>query len=532
MLVWHRREKAQAAQSWLGAFAAIALLLVAFAAPISAAQGGTTTLTNAVVSPRTGTPSTTIVISVVYQNHNGSQAESVTATIGELIQVMVRQPGGDWRTGVTFRWSGTLPIGTYTVTLAARAKDHSQASLSAGSLAISAVPTPTPTPKPTATPTPKPTATPIAKPTPTPPPTPKPTPRPTATTRPTATPGATVKPTPKPTTAPILTIPNPNATATPVANSASPSAQPTPTDTAGTVLPWAVTAGPLPSPSELPLTALAGTTPGGSTPGGSNGSAGPIARWGPVANLLGLAGLHDPTFPGFSMVPTLVTTSGVVATAMAFGLFGRRRRDDDEPPDGVLAAAAASGIDVVPRDMVGAAVAGTNGAIVDAIPLNGDGLADLASMEALMPRWRRPSLIQARKTDPIRDSTPTPRLTFDRGLVGPLAGRERRVVRYRVVRLLDSPDELRGVELGYLDRGDEVQLLEKYGAYWLVLSPDGQQGWLHKMTLGDTVEADAPVSDGPVATMPIAADSWTMGEADTEGDDAFGTYLESRRRDD
>lgn len=515
MLVWHRRKKAQAAQSWLGAFAAIALLLVAFAAPISAAQGGNTTLTNAVVSPRTGTPSTTIVISVVYQNQNGSQAERVTATIGELVQVMARQPGGDWRTGVTFRWSGTLPIGTYTVTLAARAKDRSQASLSAGSIAISAVPTPTPTPKPTAMPTPKPTV----KPTPTPPPTPKPTPRPTATTRPTATPGATVKPTPTPTTAPILTIPNPTATATPVANIAFPSTQPTPTDTAGTVLP---------SPSELPLTALTGTAPGGSSPGGSNGSARPIAGWGPVANLLGLAGLHDPSFPGFSMVPTLVTTSGVVATAMAFGLFGRRRRDDDEPPDGVLAAAAASGIDVVPRDMVGAAVAGTNGAI----PLNGDEFADPASMEALMPRWRRPSLIQARKTDPIRDSTPTPRLTFDRGLVGPLAGRERRVVRYRVVRLLDSPDELRGVELGYLDRGDEVQLLEKYGAYWLVLSPDGQQGWLHKMTLGDTVEADAPVSDGPVATMPIAADSWTMGEADTEGDDAFGTYLESRRRDD
>ena len=40
----------------------------------------------------------------------------------------------------------------------------------------------------------------------------------------------------------------------------------------------------------------------------------------------------------------------------------------------------------------------------------------------------------------------------------------------------------------------------------------------------------APISDGPVATMPIAADSWTMGEADSEGEDAFGTYLQGRRR--
>ena len=108
--------------------------------------------------------------------------------------------------------------------------------------------------------------------------------------------------------------------------------------------------------------------------------------------------------------------------------------------------------------------------------------------EALLPRWRRPSLLQARKADPIRDATPAPRLTFDHGLVGPLDGHERRLIRYRVVRLLDTPDELRGAEIGYLDQGDEVQLLEKYGVYWLVLCPDGRQGWVHKMTLGEVVD--------------------------------------------
>ena len=124
-------------------------------------------------------------------------------------------------------------------------------------------------------------------------------------------------------------------------------------------------------------------------------------------------------------------------------------------------------------------------------------MLDVDDIEALMPRWRRPSLIQARKADPIRDSEPAPRLTFDQGLVGPLDGRERKVIRYRVVRLLDSPDELRGTEIGYLDQGDEVQLLEKYGAYWLVLSPDGQQGWLHKMTLGDVVRGGRPADRRP-----------------------------------
>ena len=77
------------------------------------------------------------------------------------------------------------------------------------------------------------------------------------------------------------------------------------------------------------------------------------------------------------------------------------------------------------------------------------------------------------------------------------------------------------------------ELLEKYGAYWLVLSPDGQQGWLHKMVLGDIVDADGVPAEVPVnvpvATMPAAADSWTMAEEDIDSD-VFTAYLEARRR--
>jgi hypothetical protein len=239
---------------------------------------------------------------------------------------------------------------------------------------------------------------------------------------------------------------------------------------------------------------------------------------------MAIAGLQAPTFGGFSLGPTLVTTTGVVTAAMAFGLFGRRRRDDD-PPDDLVAAAAARGVGIASLELVpdGAApvdgIAAASGAVLDAV-----------ETEALLPRWRRPSLLQARKADPIRDATPAARLTFDDGFLGPLDGRERRVIRFRVVRLLDSPDELRGSEIGYLDKGDEVQLLEQYGAYWLVLSPDGQQGWLHKMVLGNIVDEDAPPPEGPVATMPIAADSWTMGEDDEIDSDVFTAYLESRRR--
>ena len=296
-----------------------------------------------------------------------------------------------------------------------------------------------------------------------------------------------------------------------------------------------------PAPTDPPITAAAGGTTDGQGPGShpaagdrDSGPAGRSGNWGPLASVLAIVGLHGPTFPGFSLGLTLVSTTGAVAAAMAFGLFGRRRRDGEAPDsDAVLAAAAATGIAIASPDLR---------SLPPSRPLTAEDRAALAlavaaaaadteaeDREALMPRWRRPSLLQARKADPIRDSAPVARLSFDHGLVGPLDGRERRVIRYRVVRLLDGPDELRALEIGYLDQGDEVQLIEKYGAYWLVLCPDGRQGWLHKMTLGEIVDVRSE-PDIPTATMPIVAESWTMGESDDIDTDVLDAYLASRRR--
>ena len=495
-----RGMKAPVARSWWAALAVAALVLIAFAGPISAAQG-VTVLRDAVVTPRSGTVATTIVITVVYENRNGSRADAVIARIGAVDHAMTRDPGGDWGSGVTFRWSGTLPVGSHAVLLTARARNHDQVSLAAGTITIGAVPTPTP--RPTATPRPSPTPTPTAV----------QTTLPTATPAPTPT-GATQTGQPASTTTPTaggVTGPTAEAT-TPAEASAQPS------DGQIAVVVGATPGGPgSTTPPGTPI------TPGTTGPGGPR-SGDRVGAGGPMAALLAFAGLHAPTLPGFNFVPTLVTTTGAVATAMAFGLFGRRRRDDDDEGDRALALAAARGVNVSQRDLsVGLAP------VLEA-PFGAGPDDFVGDLESQMPRWRRPSLLQARKTDPIHN-LPAPRLTFDQGLVGPLDGRERRVIRYRVVRLLDSPDELRGAELGYLDRGDEVQLLEKYGAYWLVLAPDGQQGWLHKMTLGEIVDDDAPAPDAPTATMPIAAESWTMGE-DATGGDAFESYLESRRRED
>jgi hypothetical protein len=101
------------------------------------------------------------------------------------------------------------------------------------------------------------------------------------------------------------------------------------------------------------------------------------------------------------------------------------------------------------------------------------------------------------------------------------------LIRYTTVRLLDTPDELRAHEVGFLEQGDEVELLERSGSYWLILSPDGRQGWIHKMTLGDII-GETTALDSPTATMPIDAETWTMGD-DVDGD-VLAAYLESRRR--
>ena len=253
---------------------------------------------------------------------------------------------------------------------------------------------------------------------------------------------------------------------------------------------------------------------GGGTLSGGDTDAGPFAA---IASAMSALEGARPVLP-LSLVATLVTTTGAVGAAMAFGMFGKRRRDGEAPDsDDVLAAAAASGV----------AVANAYG-FADKPSPDAAAAALLLDPELALPRWRRPSLLEARRADPVRDqSAPAPRLTFDHGLVGALDGRERRLIGYNVVRLLDSPDELRGAEIGFLDQGDEVQLLEKRGVYWLVLCPDGRQGWIHKMTLGEVV-GEPIQSSSPTATMPIAAETWTMGD-DVDGD-VLTAYLESRRR--
>ena len=197
-----------------------------------------------------------------------------------------------------------------------------------------------------------------------------------------------------------------------------------------------------------------------------------------------------------SIIAGLSTTATTVA-AMAF-LFGKRRRDDDDPePDEVLAANAAR-LAMVPASSLVPSSALPPAPSVD---------------ESQLPRWRRPSLLEARRADPIRSATVVVHQSFEREGIGPWSGRERRRIRFRVVRLLDAPDELMSSEVGVLTEGDEVELLEKSGSFWLVRCPDGDTGWLHRMTLGDVVTDPVEVA---------------LDDEDDLAPDLLSDYLERR----
>jgi hypothetical protein len=524
------------------------MLVLALVAPAAAASGPTK-LYDGAVSDRNATPQTEITFTVSYRNREGSPADYVRVRVGGTAHGMSRISEADWKSGVQFAWSGTLPAGTHAVVFEGMSRDKFADTLETGSVTIS-VP---PTPQPTATPRPTPAPTPKATPAPTPKPTAKPTPKPTATPRPVTTPKPTPRPiaTPAPTPKPATTAsPTPRPTATPAPNGAptarpttAPIATPAPLATHPTVTPapspGAVTptATPTPAPSGPTTAVLPGVggppaDPGPGIPSAGNGTDGPAQAGGAVvilkdgsgggnplatlASAIDVIGTGRPALP-LGLVLTMATTSTVVGASLAFGLFGKRRRDGEQPEsDDVLAQQAATGVAMLAAGALAGATTGPNSE--GAVPVSG---------EMAMPRWRRPSLLEARKADPIRDATVAPRLTFDHGLVGALDGRERRLIRYSVVRLLDTPDELRGREVAFLDQGDEVQLLEKRGVYWLVLCPDGREGWIHKMTLGEVIGEVQPGS-APRATMPIAAETWTMGD-DVDGD-VLSAYIESRRR--
>lgn len=531
------RAASRDARPVFAAFVAAALLLLSLAMPVGAVEGPTK-LFDVVVTPRTGTPTTLITFSAEYRNREGSPPAYVRVVIDGVAHPMTSAGGSDWKKGVGHSFATRLAVGSHTVSFEAADTRRFTDAADGGIVTIAEPPPP---------PTPSPKPTPVPPPAPTPRPTTAPTPRPT----PTATPAPTAAPTETPATpagssatpAPAASGETPGGTTGSVPGSAGEGEEPgsgateggtassggespderdggSPTDGAPGAGPGnSPGADPSDGPPDLggapaPAGGASGPGDGGTSGTGNTGSGGGAsnpggpgsvsAGWGDLAAALDALGI-EPSGPTLTVLPTLVGTTGAAAMAMAFAIFGKKRRDEEQPaPDEVLHAKAARGAGEA------ATTALTRGVVAQSV------VPAMVDLEADMPRWRRPSLMQARKADPVRDFTGSaPRLSFDDGLVGAVEGRQVRTIRYRIVGLLDAPDELRSTQIGQLDQGDEVQLIEKSGSYWLVLCPDGRQGWLHKMTLGEVVGDDAGASN----------DAWDSPQASEE---LLAAYLAAR----
>ena len=445
----------------------LALLLLAFG--VGTAMGNSEgRLSDPSVSPTMAIVGTTVSFGVTFTDPEGDAPRSVSVAFDRDLKPMTGA-GCEYSHGVRFTATATPGVGHHEIWFRSTDADGRLDYARGGDLTIGPAPLATPTR--TDSPTPTPTRAPASTPTRTP------------------SPAATRAPEPTPSRASGTTTSAPSRTM--AGHASSPPAGSTSTKAAGPGTSIGPAGG---SPSGGLLRGLGGWPAGSKPSAGSSSatddpsdsttdiSAGAVLS-GPAGYELTYGASRGGTASGVpaalftsrnlplpevvaKLAPTVATAcAGTVAWA-AFAFLGRRRRDDDETDDGLLAAAAASGLET------GAA----GGLEVD---------------ESLLPRWRRPSLQQVRRTDPLRAAAETPHLSFESAGVRPLEDYETRRIGYRLVRLLDSPDELRSTEIGILDQGDEVQLLERHGVYWLVLCPDGRQGWVHRMTLADPARADA-----------------------------------------
>jgi hypothetical protein len=199
--------------------------------------------------------------------------------------------------------------------------------------------------------------------------------------------------------------------------------------------------------------------------------------------------------------PTTAIALGIVLAGIV-GLVGIVRRPHAGAPAEQLAAMEATLVAAAATQRLEESTA------VDAMapPLS----AKAADPEANMPRWRRPSLLEARRADPSRQASPyriAMRFTDDRA-----QSPDVRVVRYAVVPLLDRPDEVLGLRVADLENGDEVIAVGAHGAFVEVDRPDGEHGWVHRTTLGTRPAPFAP----------------HHGTATPEADDALTALLSAR----
>lgn len=222
-----------------------------------------------------------------------------------------------------------------------------------------------------------------------------------------------------------------------------------------------------------------------------------------LARLLVMGAVMGAVLVG-ALVAGLGTTAAIamgVVTAGVVGLVGvaRRPRGSGNAVQQIEAMLAA---DPLERKPVPAAPQVTSVTATTGVDSMAPHKGPETDPEANMPRWRRPSLLEARRSDP-RGSDAIVRTPMRFGDAGTESG-DIRVVRYAVVPVLDRPDEVLGLRVSDLGSGDEVRVLGSSGAFLEVMCPNGDQGYVHRTTLGNA--GAAGIADGLRQPMPKEAD--------------------------
>jgi hypothetical protein len=191
----------------------------------------------------------------------------------------------------------------------------------------------------------------------------------------------------------------------------------------------------------------------------------------------------------------LGTTTAIAVGVVLAGVVGlvgvvRRPRTKLTPTEQIEAMLAADPLDRQKAAAAKAAAAAAEAASHAPSPTATTGVESMAPQggsveadpEAGMPRWRRPSLLEARRSDPTRGpAVHRMPMRFGEGSSDEF---DIRLVRYAVVPVLDRPDEVLGLRLSDLGSGDEVHVIGASGAFVEVMCPNGDQGFVHRTTLG------------------------------------------------
>jgi hypothetical protein len=202
--------------------------------------------------------------------------------------------------------------------------------------------------------------------------------------------------------------------------------------------------------------------------------------------------------------PAAAVTDGAVATAVATaGTRGappaskEKEKSKRRQKAGAAAAATATAPAVkAPSADAPAPAASPGAASVSPAPVISAAAAaamaaELAD-EAHLPRWRRQSLAEARRSNPKMSAGPAPKMRYHEQAGD---GVERAEVRYDLVRMTDVPDEITGAVVGELQAGDEIEIIERRGVWLFVGTPFGAQGWIHRTTIGPSIKGTAQTPD-------------------------------------